>query len=302
MSARRSTYEDIAEGLGHWSRQFARKTGNADELAPLLFVLLAILLVAAVAWGISLLTLPGFAMATVVAWLATARLAGNPPMRVRTAAAAVAAGVVVFKVASANVEPSAHTTALDIGLFAAFGLGPTIAVGFLLARREEEAWAARPGTACIDPAGLSEELRGIVRKRAGGTMRGRPFRADEEERLTAAELRRMIEEETTEKEQLARQVEAETRAFAAETERRRLADYYNALSALPPEERALIEAQHQAGRLCRQSRDKCGHARELEREMAELRSRLELYGERCGSPHEAEPVTGTGSRSRRRSR
>lgn len=221
MNSRHPSYGEIVEGIGRMLYELLEEHPTPSwPLIVLFFVPLVLLMIAAVN-----MSLPALVLVAVVAWLASARLDANPPMRLGAVCLGFTFGLLVFHVVFLGVDLERRPASFAMGFLAFFGVLPACAVAWSIAWFHPQVQAERRNTYYVDVSALTDEELRIVRKRTDGTLRRHAFRPSllgDHGRLTAADLRQIFEDEARDLEIQARAVEAENARASGDFEAERL--------------------------------------------------------------------------------
>jgi hypothetical protein len=221
MSGQHPSYGEFAEGIGRTLYELLEEHPTQSWPLIVLFIVpLVLLMIAAVN-----MSLPALVLVAVVAWLASARLDGNPPMRLGAVCLGFTFGLLVFHVVFMGVDLERRSASFAMGFFTFFGVLPACAVAWSIAWFHSQVQAERRNTYYVDVSALTDEELRIVRKRTDGTLRRHAFRPSllgDHGRLTAADLRQIFEDEARDLEIQARAVEAENARASGDLEAERL--------------------------------------------------------------------------------
>ena len=221
MNERHPSYGEIAEGLGRTLYELLEKNPTPSwPLIAFFFVPLIFLVIAAVN-----MSLPALVLVAAVAWLASARLDANPPMRLGAVCLGFIVGLLVFHIMFMSIDLERRSASFAMGFLAFFGVLPAGAVAWSIAWFHPQVQAERRNTYYVDVSALTDEELRIVRKRTDGTLRRhvyRPSLMGDHGRLTAADLQQIFEDEARDLETQARAVEAENARASGDLEAERL--------------------------------------------------------------------------------
>lgn len=221
MNGQHPSYGEIAENVGRTLYELLEKNPTpAWPLIAFFFVPLVLLMIAAVN-----MSPPALVLVATVAWLASARLDVNPPMRLGAVCLGFTIGLAIFHIVFLGTDFERHSASFAMGFLAFFGVLPAGAVAWSIGWFHPQVQAERRNTYYVDVSALTDEELRIVRKRTDGTLRRHVFRPSlmgDYGRLTAADLQQILEDEARDLETQARAIEAENARVSGELEAERL--------------------------------------------------------------------------------